>query len=280
MPLVIEGFDLLYKGQSTILISNKGITKINSAKMVSFLDSIRAEGDIEESEFNCRAKAYGIESQSAKDFIGHSIGLKEAKDYYFEKTIIISQSESQVLRSAIDDELKQDVEWRTHSDDLSGFGPRSFFFISGLPYDYRRIKSTFFNLAECYPSSAICVGYLEKKEYVISSPHIPELGNPCHFCEIERTLNHEKGVPSKNDWSKLLTFCREYELEAPTLNLSLMEKAYISGAISRKINLHTHTFKTYRYQDSCLPQCRTDLTNGTYREEVIPHWYLCDCIGA
>ena len=147
-----------------------------------------------------------------------------------------------------------------------------------MEYNYTKIKDLYFKLAALSPQSAISVAYFTGTNFCISQPYIHEIGNPCHFCTIDRLSSYESTTESKNAWSKLLSFCRLKELAIPSKKLTLLQKNLALGLLIQQIKLYTEDDSNLKYQDSALQSASIDLTNGSISEDSAPHWFLCRCL--
>lgn len=145
-------------------------------------------------------------------------------------------------------------------------------------YDYQKLKALYFSLADSTSQSAISVVYLNGNILRIDQPYIASIGNPCHFCLIDRQLNYEKCSGTRNSWSALLKFCIERNTALPSQKLSLMQRNLAMDALIQKIKFHTEDNQGFKYQDNVLSSMAVDLNTGSISEDPIPHWHSCSCL--
>lgn len=116
--------------------------------------------------------------------------------------------------------------------------------------------------------------------FCIGQPYIAEIGNPCHFCTVDRLVNNESVTHSKNNWASVLAFCKGKHVSVPFKALSLYQELIVIGAIVRNVKFFTDVGMVRKYQDNILCATYLQLSDGRIFEEPNSHWYMCDCLGA
>lgn len=145
-------------------------------------------------------------------------------------------------------------------------------------YNYNKVKELYFDVARASPKSAISVCWRMGNIFCVGQPYVAEIGNPCHFCIVDRLLNNESVVPAKNNWAGVLAFCKERHLDAPAKPLSLYQEMIVIGAIIKGVKFFTEYGEGNRYQDNILHGTYLKLNDGQIFEESNSHWYMCDCL--
>ncbi|WP_419737583.1 McbB family protein [Pseudomonas sp. COR18] len=153
-----------------------------------------------------------------------------------------------------------------------------FIFILCKTYNYPILKALYFELSHKNPSSAISIGFITGDTFTISPPYIFEIGNPCHFCKIDRPEKNNINDQRDNSWKKLLDLCKSQRKPIPVNEPTLLQKSLIFGSTFEHIKLYTRQATSQRHQDSLFQTMHTNLSNGLITEEPIPHWYMCDCM--
>jgi McbB family protein len=188
--------------------------------------------------------------------------------------------ENEEFETMIGQELTCEYEIVEDLDSLVELSKGNSYFVEiiCMQYDYAKLKELYFNLADSAPCSAISVAYLSGNIFRIGQPYIASIGNPCHFCLIDRQLNYEKCNKTQNSWSALLNYCIERNIALPSQNLNLLQRSLAIGAIAQKIKLHAEHGRETRHQDNALSSMTIDLNNGSITEELCPHWHSCNCL--
>lgn len=275
----VEDFDVLDHSGFDIVVSGKGITKITDPEISTCIREINKKNRIEKEKLFSMSQKITDNPSGFENFLDDIIGIKKKLENYFKRNVIIYKSPDIIFTQEIKDESSSNFDViNINNMNKINFEDNTFFLILAIPYNYKEIKNIFLNLKKRYPNSAISIAYIENRDFVISTPHISHLGNPCHFCNIDNKISGLNNRVEDN-WSKMLSFCQENDIDIPIKNIKLLDKAYISGAIIKKISSYNKNNQEMRHQDRCLPQVRLDLNTGRYEEEIIPHWPACDCIG-
>jgi McbB family protein len=284
MQLTFIDYNLLRLQKNTLLISDCGATKITSKRLHAALIELKATGkkSIDTDELNQIFTNNKLPTKNTKHFLESAINLKAAPDNpYYEKTIILHDWPVKgELEAIASQELNAEHAFFYNDSALieESKNGAKFIKIINMQYDYSRIKNLYFKLIRLAPASAISVSYLTGKIFHVGQPYINELGNPCHFCIIDRQLNYEQRNPSRNNWTALMRFCHDQNIASPSQHLNLLQRNLAAGAILRKISLHTEYDVGRRFQDNAVSTTSVDLDTGTLTEEIVSHWHSCDCL--
>lgn len=284
MQLTFSEYDILNLPRESLLVSSNGISKVNSPQLLSALQELKTQHGtlIEKTQFNKIILNHKLAPKETYQFLENAIGLKpRPTDIYFKKALIIHDwKDHQEFETIINQELKCEHQVILEHDALVSHVKNKAYFIKIIctQYNHAKLKKLYFDLADSAPLSAICVGYLSGDLFHISQPYVANIGNPCHFCTIERQINYEKCRSTSNSWSALLSFCNERNIATPSQNLNLLQRNLALGAIVQKIKLHTEHGAGFRHQDNTLTSTTIDLSTGAITEELHPHWHSCNCL--
>lgn len=284
MDLIFSEYDMISLPNESLIVSSHGASKTNSKKLIKLLRELKDQhqASITEASFNNLVLRNKLQQKSVYAFLQNAIGLKpQPSEIFFKKALIAHDwMENKEFKSMISQELTCEYEIVEELDSLLELAKGNAYFIKiiCMQYDYAKLKKLYFNLADLAPCSAISVAYLSGNIFRIDQPYIASIGNPCHFCLIDRQLNYEKCNKTRNSWSALLNFCIERNIVLPSQNLNLLQRSLAIGAIARKIKLHTEHGSEFRYQDNALSSMTIDLNKGSITEELCPHWHSCNCL--
>ena len=282
MKLHMQNYEILNFPTDNLVISEKGITKINSPSLLAALNKLQSHRVISKTKLKEILSDHGLNPESAYDFLEKALSIKEAiSNLYFEKTIVAHDwGESSDLERLLKSELTTHLEIHKISEALKKVvsKKRCYIVILCMNYDYDAIKKLYFDLVDIAPESAISICYRAGNSYCISQPYMPKIGNPCHFCSINRLINYEDHQSSKNTWSKLLQFCKSRHIAVPAKPLNILQQALVVGALIKKIKLLTNTGNEHRYQDNILQETHIDFKGAYSRDISTSHWYMCDCL--
>ncbi|WP_158526754.1 McbB family protein [Metapseudomonas furukawaii] len=280
MTINSTDFDLAITKKAALITTQKGIFRITSPEIIKALEWIKnqtAETNIEEIDLS---EKYNLTKNDWEDFLIATFPHSIRKPSYFSGATFITEEKSSLFycKEIITSETRCKITYLTAAQDTSQQKcEKRYFVISALNYNYSDLKKKFFSLASSNPDSAISVIYSNGESIYISAPFIPSIGNPCHFCLIDKIIAFEKNSP-RGGWSKLLNhFIKQHE-PIPLRRFTAYQRALTSGAIAKKINLHTQGSLTFRTQDCNLPNLAINLHSGESSEETIPHWTMCDCL--
>jgi McbB family protein len=282
MKLKIQNYNILNFENQNILISETGVTKVNSPSLLKIITTLKGRASISDHELYDLFHQHNLDKGDAYLSLEAMLGLHhEPQDIYFDKTTIIHDwKDHDQLTSLIKTELTNitvtasvpelDQECRKETKQIT--------ILLCENYNYEKIKKTYFKHAEDHPDDAIIVGYTAGDQFIISQPYLPALGSPCHFCTVDRLIENEKYRPSNNTWSNFLNFCHAKRTSIPAPSLSIFQKTLIIGALIQKIKLLTGQGESVRYQDNILQQTSVSLVNGQLSESTTSHWCLCSCL--
>ncbi|MCJ8203762.1 McbB family protein [Pseudomonas sp. RGM2987] len=283
MKLSISNYELLNFETSNAVVSEKGIARVDSPAMLKLLKELKSVECITKSDLNELFANHNLEPTNAYDFLSSAIRINTAKDLnYFESTLIVNNWGE---TSNLENILSREIENLSicSLEDLNLYTPHKkerYIIILCSNYNYADIKKLYFSIAKKWPKSAISVCYGSADLFHISQPYIPEIGNPCHFCTIDKLISNETHSPSVNTWSKLLNFCKGKNINLPRTKPTLLQESLILGAVARVSRLVSGTTTAQKYQDNIFQTTTINLGNGHISQASATHWHLCDCLGA
>jgi len=284
MQLNFSDYSLLNLRENTLLVSPCGAIKITSTKLKAALTELQSRGktSIDDGRLNKILRTNKLPLRSTKLFLESTINLKaKPSEPYYKKILILHDwPEENELERIAEQELNSEYKFIYDNDALIEEANKEpqFIKIITTQYNYKKIKTLYFKLTHLAPTSAISVSYVGGNIFHIGQPHINDLGNPCHFCAIDRQLNYERRNASKNSWTKLMRFCQDHDITTPSQRLNLLQRNLAAGAIIRKIRFHTEHDVGRCFQDNVISSTVVNLNTGALIEEIIPHWHSCDCL--
>ncbi|WP_086936633.1 MULTISPECIES: McbB family protein [Pseudomonas] len=283
MKLSISNYELLNFENANAIVSEKGIARIDSPAMLKLLKELKSVECITKSDLNELFANNNLEPTNAYNFLTSAIHINTAKDINYFKSTLIAHDWKKT--SNLEEILSREIEHLSTCslEDLDLYTPHKeerYIIILCSKYNYTEIKNLYFSSARKWPKSAISVCYGSSDLFHISQPYIPEIGNPCHFCTIDKLISNETHSPSVNTWSKLLNFCKGKNINLPNTKPTLLQESLILGAIARVSRLVSGTTTSQKYQDNIFQTTTINLSNGHISQASATHWYLCDCLGA
>lgn len=282
MNLNIQSYEILNFPSGDLLVSRRGVTKVNSRSLLAALRKLQNYTSISKVELDCMLSEHDLNPIAAFEFLEKTISIKEATGcLYFEKTFVLHDwDEGHTLEQLLKSEITTPLEVSEDIESLlNGVANKKYnIVILCKSYDYDHIKKLYFNLASVAPESAISIGYRTGGSFCISQPYLPSLGNPCHFCNVDRMLNYESYNASENHWSKVLNFCKDKHIAVPINSLSVLQRSLVVGALIKKIKLLTSPDAEHRYQDNILQETHVDFKGAFVRDVSVSHWHMCDCL--
>ncbi|MCF5658253.1 McbB family protein [Pseudomonas poae] len=282
MNIKIPNYEILNFDRESLIVSDVGVSKVHSQPLVNVLSKLQLSSMITKSEINELLLENGLDADKAFQYLEKIFPFKAVSDTYFEKIVIIHDWRGKVgLESLYLQELGGLLEFRNIVDtnvvkavqDLS-----CFIVIVCYSYNYEVIKKLHFDLAEASPRSAISVCWPMGDLFCIGQPYIPEIGNPCHFCMVDRLVDNKSVISNQNNWAGVLAFCRSKHLSVPFKALSLYQELLVMGAVLRVIKFFTGSECVRRFQDDVLYVSYLQLSDGKIFKDSIAHWYMCDCL--
>jgi McbB family protein len=282
MKLSIQNYNLLNFNSDSVVISQKGVSRVKSPSLLEVIRRLNNRSSITDNELLGLFSEYNLDQEEAYQSLEGIIDIQTEKDAFYFKTIIVAHDwdDTAQFESLLLDELPSS----TSVCKISELAQRitvdscSYIILACKNYEYNDLKKIYFQITSNHPESAVSICYSNGDSYVIGQPYFPKIGNPCHFCSIDRLINHETYKPSKNTWSSLLNFCRSKHIPIPTPHYSLYQKCLIIGAIVQKVKLITGSNGICRFQDNILQETTLSLSNGNVSESSISHWCMCDCL--
>ncbi len=282
MNLNIHNYEILNFPSYDLLVSRRGISKINSPSLSAALSQLQGNSNISQAHLNEVLVKHGLDSTLAYEFLEKALFINnDLSNLYFEKTVVATDwEESSNLKSLLKSEVSTPLDVCKISDSLQNYilGKRCYLVILCERYDYDFLKKLYFYLAGSVPECAISICYRAGDTFCLSQPYLPRIGNPCHFCSVDRLINYEGYRETKNHWSKLLRFCKGEHIAVPANPLSLLQQSLVVGSLIKKIKLFSGLGSEGRYQDNILQETLVDLNSSSVREVSISHWYMCDCL--
>ncbi|WP_123343125.1 McbB family protein [Pseudomonas brassicacearum] len=283
MKLSLSNYELLNFERSNAIVSEKGIARVDSPAMLKLLKELKSVECITKSDLNELFANHNLEPTNAYNFLSSAIRINTAKDLnYFKSTLIAHNwGKTSNLEKILSSEIEHLSTCSLEDLDLyTSYKEERYIIMLCSKYNYTEIKKLYFSSAKKWPKSAISVCYGSADLFHISQPYIPEIGNPCHFCTIDKLISNEIHSPSVNTWSKLLNFCKGKNINLPITKPTLLQESLILGAIARVSRLVSGTMPSQKYQDNIFQTTTINLSNGHISQASATHWHLCDCLGA
>jgi len=282
MMINIQNYEILNFPTDDLIVSKRGVSRINSPALLAALTKLKNYKNISRVTFDEILSDHGLNPDYAYGLLEKALSITEDfSGLYFEKTIVAHDwGRNTELENLLRSEINTPLELSEISGSLVDVvsNKKYYIVIVCMNYDYDFIKKTYFDLVTAAPESAISVCYSVGNSYCISQPYLPKVGNPCHFCSVDRLINYEGYQSSRNAWSKLLQFCRSKHIAVPTSPLNVLQRSLLVGALIRKIKLLTSSDSELRYQDNILQETHVDFASTLVREASVAHWYMCDCL--
>ncbi|NWA03850.1 McbB family protein [Pseudomonas gingeri] len=283
MNISIQNYEILNFPNEDLIVSERGISKISSLSLLNALKTIknRNQKNISKEEINEILIENDLDPEAAFSFLEKTLNIKKPiSDYFFKKIAIIHDFQESELEKTLATELYLPVDFHHFPSPTSKIKNknRKFFFILLNSYDYASLKKLYFEIASNAPQSAISVGSMIGNSFYISPPYIPEIGNPCHFCNVDRLESNDQSSQRENNWIKLLKFFKGRNSPIPPSQHTLLQRSMILGAIANHINFYTTPGNEKRHQDSIFLTSHIDIHKGLITEENLSHWFMCDCL--
>ncbi|MBM9484927.1 McbB family protein [Pseudomonas sp. ICBG1301] len=282
MNIAIPNYQILNFETGSLVVSDIGISKVHSQPLLKALRQLQLSRLMTRDELDEVLSENGLSAGGAFEFLEKIVPLRAMDGLYFEKTIIVHSWEG---KEGFEDLFRQGVsgviEFKSFSDDVvkAVAGSRCFIVLLCHSYDYESLKRMHFELAKLSPFSAISVCWPMGGFFCIGQPYIAEVGNPCHFCTVDRLVHNESVMRAKNNWASALAFCKNNHVSMPFKKLSLYQELIVVGAIVRSIKFFTESGVLRKYHDDVLCASYLQLSDGRIFQEPASHWYLCDCLG-
>jgi len=283
MNITIPNYEILNFETESLIISDMGVSKVHSQPLLKALRQLKLSSVMTKDDVDEVLSENGLEANSAFEFLKGIIPFGAVEELYFEQTVVVhSLGRKGFFEDVFRQEFSGVLEFKEFSSDVveSVRGGRCFVVLICYGYEYDSIKKLHFDLAKASPQSAISVCWPMGGFFCIGQPYIAEIGNPCHFCTVDRLVNNESVTHSKNSWASVLAFCKGKHVSVPFKVLSLYQELIVIGAIVRNVKFFTDVGMVRKYQDNILYATYLQLSDGRIFEESNSHWYMCDCLGA
>lgn len=285
MTIRICNYEIMSFTDSTILISEKGMSSIKSPPLAEALEELKPliGKDIPESTLKKILKGKKIDAAEGLTFLDGTLNIiKRPKALPYEKIIIIHDHLETAFLKIIRSEVARETDIINAHDfsERTITQKRNFIVLMCENYDYPVLKALYYKIANSAPQSGIVVAHHMPDAYYFSQPFFAEIGNPCHFCHADRLLSYEEKKNSKCNWAQLLKFSKQRGVKIPRTNnnLSLLHESMIAGFLTSRIKLFTCNTGAKRHQDAALSSASINLITGKIEEEIVPHWTLCQCL--
>lgn len=283
MNIIIPNYEILNFEAESLLVSDLGISKIHSQSLLKALRELKLSKLMTRAELDEVLAENGLNQNDAFAFLERVIPLKSVEEIYFEKTIVVHDWAGRVdVESLFKSEISTCLEFKSFSSELvelvTNF--RCFIVLLCYAYDYEHVRKLYFDLARASPKSAISVCWQMGSVFCIGQPYIAEIGNPCHFCSVDRLVHNQSVKTAKNNWASILAFCKNKRIAVPAKELSLYQEMIVVGAVIKKVKVFTGHVDMHKYQDDILHSSYLQLMDGQVSEESNSHWYMCDCLRA
>jgi McbB family protein len=283
MLITISNYEIMNFENDNLIFSEKGISKITSRPLWNALLEIKqSQPQMTQECLDEIFNRHELPVQSTKAFVEKIITIREQhKKPWLEKVAILYDPGLPYdFEGIIGSELKRPIQFHHDAESLlkESATHKQYINIFCTAYNYSKTKDLYFKLAALSPKSAISISYFTGASFCVSQPYINEIGNPCHFCTMDRICSYENTTRSRNSWSKLLSFCRPKNLTLPSKKLTLLQINLALGLLTKQIKLYTESDSNFRYQDNALQSVSIDLISGSISEDPTSHWFLCKCL--
>lgn len=281
MTLIISEFEIIKLKEHTIIISEKGVTNIQSRPLIKALHKLRTLVSTQQTKKDILhlLEKFHLNSDEAFSFLEQAIHIKAVTEKHFKK-IIIAHEWSYELDSLLNSELKEAFIALPINENLTKQTQLSESFVMIMPkkYDHHKIKTIYFDIAKKHPTCCLCVALRTGDSFYISQPYLPNIGGPCHFCNFDNIARTEHIRPTVNNWSSLFNFCTDSHIALPEQSMTRLQFALMTGLLVERIKLWTCPGYGHRTQDRIMLSSHINLFNGHITEEHVTHWQMCDCL--
>lgn len=288
MDVQISSFQIFKVFEFSVVISEKELTKIYSSALSLALEELRLLTSIRLpiNTIQNIIEKHNLDCDEVMSFLDGAISIKKVdEEKYFEKVIVVHEWGKE-FEDALASEVSCKFDVAASKEDIIEEITSSNSFVLILPKNYvcREFRDMYFEMAAESPGSAICVAMRMNDSFYMSPPFISEMGNPCHFCTSDKIIYAERAQPTKNNWSSLLRFCTETQLDPPEQQLSRLQLALVTGMLSEKIKLWTVPGYGHRGQDRIALASYVNLFSGLITDygigkdsHIFPSKDTCGC---
>ncbi|MBV4491081.1 McbB family protein [Pseudomonas oryzicola] len=280
----IYNYEILNFDQQPTIYSNTGFSKITDPRMVSVLQRLeeKQEETINKAELEQIIKNEQLDPTATVAFLKSLTIIGEpAVSPYFKKTSVFTDWEvSTELKCSLTKRLGGKIQFHTTLpvETIPTDQPTLFIFVY-LKLKPKELRTIYTNLAQRNPHCGFSVGFISGRHFHLTAAYIPDVGNPCAFCTLDRIAHYETLRSSQHYWSKIWTFCLTRKIDLPTTKIDEFQNALILGTITSFSHQLTYHQRARRTQDQVLLSRTLDLTSGETTEDCNVHWPFCECLG-
>lgn len=276
----LSKFQVVDNGVVSAVISKKGISKINSPKLLVLLKEAAQSRFFSDDKLANFCHQHRILDWEVLRFLEESIGFENDRiqNYFSSISFIPTCSEKNDNldwgREACLKLKNTEQNFFTSNsssianvlrvylgDDLVSKENRDFYF-SGLE-----------NL-----QSGSMAGFVIDETFYLTPPFIPELGNPCLYCIITRAIQRLRKNSIEMPWLAIYDFLESHDLPPMQSNLTPHELDIIILFIKNQLNLILQE-SSCEFQETVYRVVSINLRNMMIGYQKFPHWYLCECRG-
>lgn len=283
MDLYISDFQIIKLLDQSIVVSEKGVALIHSPQLLQALYKLRALTSAPQAKTDIYTilEEYGLDANEAFEFLERVLKLRKTTLNLYFKQIIIAHDWSSDLEKILTAELPITFETHPINEQLieNIATPHAFLMIITKHYNHQKLKTIYFEIANTFPQSAICMALRVGDYFYVSQPYLSEAGTPCHFCNFDKTAYTEQVRPTPGNWSRLLNFCTDNNLPIPEQPLTPLQTALATGLLLETIKQWVCADYGRRTQDCMMLASYIHLSSGQITEEHVSHWSMCDCLG-
>lgn len=272
----LSPFQTLHHKDHRLVISRTGVSAIHEPALWELLQDWAKAHDVEKTEIRAHLKSRKLDDEAALQFLEDIIGFQENKPLYF-KSARIFNCQGKLFDPVIAQGFPTYTKTQIYSNYTSAHISQAcldILLISDPLCDEAR--SIYNSHTALHPKNGVIVGYVMDHGFLLSAPYIPEIGNPCAYCEIDKIIHYSTIRKSHHKWGKLNAFLRNENIPPPERILTQLETRQIADIVSVRINIYTNSEPSH-YQDNVYLDTFTNLKNGITTEHHPTHWYLCEC---
>lgn len=283
MQIRINNYEILNFDTDTLLYSEKGITKIHSPNLERALRAIK-ETHLPETttgQLNRVFQEHNLEPDEVLEFLKQVLTISQIKENpYFNKAHIYHDWE---ITSELTKYITKNTNATISLTKLNYDTPiipaqKTFFVLSSLTLNPSKLRDLYFKTCRENTDCAICIGFISGNCFHLTEPFVPEIGNPCAFCVIDRIISYETQRPGFSLWTKMLNFCQTNRISLPPQPLDPLQLTLILSAIVKSITTLTTSQPRKVTQDSTLQSTTLNLESGFITKQSTSHWLMCECL--
>lgn len=283
MQIRINNYEILNFDTDILLYSEKGITKINSSDLELALIAIK-ETHLPETTTEQLQKTFrehNLEPNETLELLKKVLAINPIKENpYFQQARIYHDWE---ITSELTDYITRNSNTTISLMKLDYDTPikpaqKTFFVLSSLTFNPSKLRELYFKICRENTDCAICIGFISGNCFHLTEPFVPEIGNPCAFCVIDRIISYETQRPGFSLWTKMLNFCQTNKISLPQHTIDPLQLTLILSAIVKSISTFTSFQPRKTTQDSTLQAITLNLDNGIITKQHTSHWLMCECL--